>query len=144
MLSESDLVKYNRASLYTFWTTEKIRYSDLDTNRHVNNAIYISIVECARIEFRATTTKGLGVEGWVIAAQTIRYLKPSQYPGELRIGTGVVSIGRTSFVLAYGVFQDEICVAVASTRSVCVDDDGKPAILPEQLRGVLESYKIEL
>jgi len=101
-----------------------IRYADLDPNEHVNHARYLIYLEEARLAFRRLLDRDLGLPvtaTWPIAELTIRYLRPAAYPGTLTVELAPIHVGRTSFTLGYGVFDDDGCVAVALNRSVCVD-----------------------
>jgi acyl-CoA thioester hydrolase len=141
MIDENMLLKFADATTMGFWSEQKVRYQDLDTNGHVNNISYLAYVECARIEYRATVTSRFPEEptgAWVIAATAIKFLHPAHYPGSIRIGTTPFHVGRTSFSLGYGLFQGDTCVAVAGSRTVQVDrDTGKPMALPGWLREFL-------
>jgi acyl-CoA thioester hydrolase len=139
MLTESELKMHAIADGYRFWIKQQLRPRDMDINRHVNNVVYLVLAECARVELRSALTQPSS-ENWVISSQSARYIKPAYYPGEIRIGTAVTSIGKTSFVLVYGLFQDAECVAVVSARSVHIGESGKPAPLSNQLRVGLSRY----
>jgi acyl-CoA thioester hydrolase len=113
----------------------EIRYSDLDPNEHVNHARYLIYLEEARLAFRRHLDDDLGLpEGvtWPIAELTIRYVRSASYPGTLTVELAPIHVGRTSFTLGYGIFDQAGCVAVALNRSVCVDrSTGGKLALPE-------------
>jgi acyl-CoA thioester hydrolase len=112
-----------------------IRYSDLDPNEHVNHARYLIYLEEARLAFRRHLAREFGLPDgvtWPIAELTIRYLRSASYPGSLTVELAPIHVGRTSFTLGYGIFDQSGCVAVASNRSVCVDrSSGEKVALPE-------------
>jgi acyl-CoA thioester hydrolase len=102
----------------------EIRYSDLDPNEHVNHARYLIYLEEARLAFRRLLDQDWGLPAsvtWPIAELTIRYLRSAAYPGTLTVELAPIHVGRTSFTLGYGIFDQDGCVAVAMNRSVCVD-----------------------
>lgn len=140
MIDENLLMTFNDPARLTFWSEEKVRYQDVDANGHINNVNYLTYVEGARIEYRASIVSSfpdIRWGSWVIAASAIRYLSVGRYPGQIRIGVAPMRIGRTSFNLGYGIFQEDICVAVAGSRSVHVDrETGKPVELPQEFRRI--------
>jgi acyl-CoA thioester hydrolase len=113
----------------------EIRYSDLDPNEHVNHARYLIYLEEARLAFRRYLAREFGLPDgvtWPIAELTIRYLRSACYPGTLTTELAPIHVGRTSFTFGYGIFDRSGCIAVASTRSVCVDrSTGEKMALPE-------------
>lgn len=121
-----------------FSITAPVRYADLDPNDHVNHANYLAYLEECRLAFRRDVERASGGFGgsyaWPIAELTIRYLKSLPYPGEVTIELAPLHVGRTSFTLGYGIHGANGCVAIAMTRSVCLDTTtGKPAPLPAAL-----------
>lgn len=140
LIDEKLLMTFNDPGRMTFWSEEKVRYQDIDANGHINNVNYLTYVEGARIEYRASIVSRFPEArwgSWVIAASAIRYLSAGRYPGQIRVGVVPIRIGRTSFSLGYGLFQEDACVAVAGSRSVHVDrETGKPVQLPEEFRQI--------
>lgn len=59
------------------YTPFRVMPSDLDTNRHMNNGVFLSIMDLARIDlvYRSGLAKTMKSNGWypVVASQTIRY-----------------------------------------------------------------------
>jgi acyl-CoA thioester hydrolase len=107
-----------------FRVTVEIRYADLDLNEHVNHARYLIYLEEARLAYRRLLDREFGLPAevtWPIAELTIRYIRSAAYPGSLTVELAPTHVGRTSFTLGYGIFDQAGCVAVASNRSVCVD-----------------------
>ena len=140
MIDENLLMTFKDPVRVDFWSEEKVRYQDLDANGHINNVTYLTYIEGARLEYRASIVSrfpDVPWGAWVIAASAIKFLSIGRYPGQMRIGVAPIHIGRTSFSLGYGLFQDELCVAVAGSRSVHVDrETGNPAELPDEFRQI--------
>ena len=141
MADPSPIELRNRA-VFATWTTDTIRYRDLDPNGHVNNGAINMFFEDGRVHFRDQRMSALGkaiLTGFAVAKFSATYLAPLSYPGTVDIGTVVTRIGRSSFDLGQGVFAGERCVATAEVVSVYFDPaTGKSTPLPEALRGVLE------
>jgi acyl-CoA thioesterase FadM len=59
------------------YTPFRVMLTDLDTNRHMNNGVFLSVMDVARIDlvFRSGLAKTMKSKGWypVVASQTIRY-----------------------------------------------------------------------
>jgi len=118
-------------STYPNWTTVTIRYRDLDPLKHINNSVYSEWFEVARVAL----TRKIGAAGpdWLVTAlarMTINFLGETTYPGEVRIGGRLLSIGNRSFRSAYGVFRDDRCLATADCVSVWFDPRERHSVVP--------------
>ena len=109
---------------YPIRTSDKIRYADTDRQGHVNNAVFSTFIETARAEIIYDHAAPLVEPGtsFVIARLALDFRAEINWPGTLWIGTRVAQIGRSSFRLEHGLFQDERCVATAEVVIVQVDD----------------------
>lgn len=111
---------------FEHWTVEKIRFQDVDRQDHVNNVNFAVYAESGRLEFLHAIAPDPGADPgagafWVIARLTIDFRAQLRYPGEVRIGTRVLSLGRTSVTLGQGLFAAGVCVATAESVLVQVD-----------------------
>lgn len=90
-----------------------IRYSDLDGQGHVNNAVYATYFEFGRTEFFFTVEPGLMPKGTepVLARLEIDFRRELFYPGTIEIGIAVIDIGGSSVRFAQAVFRDGVCIA---------------------------------
>ena len=90
MLAETDLKALKDPTLFSFWSSVSVRFSDLDPNNHVNNAVTLSYIETARLGIRSAVLNELDDEtknlSWVVVAQSIAYFQPISYPSEVKIG----------------------------------------------------------
>ena len=131
----------NRA-IYPDLTRVTIRYRDLDPNGHVNNGSINQFFEDGRVHFRNAkmgTLAAATLTGFVIARFDATYLSALGYPGEVEVGTGIIRVGRSSYVLGQGVFSGDKCIATAEVVTVYFDAAAnKSRPLPDELRGVLE------
>ena len=131
---------------YPLRAMDTIRYADTDRQGHVNNAAFATFCETGRCMFLYDSGRPLlqGGAGFVIARLAIDFLAEVTWPGRVEIGTRVVTVGRSSFGLGQGLFQDGNCVATADSVIVQVDEAtrrskplGEDAVeLLESLRGV--------
>jgi acyl-CoA thioester hydrolase len=145
-------------SVYGEWTSDTIRYRDLDPNSHVNNGAINEFFEDGRVQFRVAHMAELDekiLTGFAMVRFTATYHALLYFPGTVDVGTAVMRIGRSSFDLGQGVFRgdgggggdggnggggdggDE-CIATAEVVSVFFDPaTGKSVPLPDALREVL-------
>jgi len=126
----------------------EVRYRDLDPLGHVNNAVYLSYLELARVRYftllgveRGALGRGAGTP--VVARAEVDYHRPI-YLG--RVGARVFRLGRTSFGMEYRVLADGELAASAKTVHVWLGKEGRPEPLPTFLRarvGELEVLPVE-
>lgn len=131
------------ASAYRLWITDRIRFCDTDQAGHVNNVAYAAYAETGRLNFMDTHVRPLVQDGnrFIAASVTVNFLRESHYPGEVRIGTGVARIGRTSLIVGQGIFKDDLCVASALGTVVHLDGSN-PIPLTDAMRAALRSLQI--
>lgn len=129
--------KYNRDS-FVHWTELPVRFRDLDALNHVNNAVFNTYFEEARInfineipEFQISMSEG---KSFILVHIEMDYIKPVLLNETLLIGTSVESYGNTSilgFQAIYSKGASEL-KAVAKTTGVWFDLElNKPTKLPE-------------
>ena len=131
------------AAAYRFWTTEHIRFADLDVLGHVNNIAFTVYAESGRAAFLRET--GLwtpqGERLNVLARIELDYRRELHYPGEVRVGLRVLKIGRSSFTVGIGIFDGAHCAATAQAVLVRIDHRSRKAIeLNAVERSSLEPY----
>ena len=117
-----------------------VRFRDCDPLGHVNNAVYLTYLEQARLHcWRALWRFGeadSSIPGVIMARAEIDYRRPAQYGQTLEIRISLAAIGRTSFTYDYEIV-DEANALVASARTVQVMYDyeaAKPVPIPEDVR----------
>ncbi len=101
--------------------TLDVRYRDLDTLGHVNNAVYLTYFEYARLKIFHDWFTGENEPDFVIARAEVDYVKPI-FIGKVGVDTRVSHIGNTSFTLEYEIVNEraEVC-ARGKTVQVLVD-----------------------
>ena len=120
---------------------DKLRYSDMDTQGHVNNAVFTTLLETGRTSLLNHPT----INAWnqskyayVIARLEVDYRAELRWPGLVHVGTGVKSIGKSSIVLAQALFMDDVCVVTAQSVMVQVGKiSHRPEPLTEDTRAIL-------
>lgn len=126
----------------------EIRFADIDAMGHVNNAVYFSYFEQARIKFfrdaigRKWDWQSQGI---LVARNEIDYRMPIFLNDRIVIRVGCTHVGNKSFSLSYSVertSEDKIEVC-AEGRSilVCYDHTTQATILiPQEWRDSLQQY----
>jgi acyl-CoA thioester hydrolase len=112
-------------SRFRFFFPVDVRFRDLDAIGHVNNAVYLTYLESARIAYWMEVTGGrdLGDLGMILARAEIDYRSPVSYGESLEVGVRCASLGRSSFVLELAVFERSSGRLVAEARKVLVHYD---------------------
>lgn len=136
-----ELPDLTRAESYRRWITDRIRYCDTDQAGHVNNVAFAAYAETGRLDLMHGVIRPQMPAGlrFIAASITVNYLRETHYPGEVRIGTGVARIGRTSMTVGQGIFKDDLCVATA-LGTVVLLDGSTPLPLPDRLRELATGY----
>lgn len=113
------------ASSYKHWTNVELRYGDTDRQGHINNAVYCTLFESGRVDF-LFDRGGQGVCGegknFVIARLTLDYLQEMNFPGTARVGSKILSIGRSSFRVGQAIFMGDQCYSTAESVIVLTDE----------------------
>jgi len=119
-------------------TDIQIRYADLDTLGHVNNAVYLSYFELGRIEYMRSRLGHFDLEdiNFVIARIEIDFRKSilMHYPVSLK--TSIERIGRTSLTFLQILFNRENneVFSTGKVTVVFIDRNRKPVEVPSRLR----------
>jgi len=110
---------------FPFVHREVARFSDLDSMGHVNNAVYLTWIENARIEFLrrlGTFDKPDTTEmAMILARVELDFRAPVGFGEEIEVGVPTARLGTKSFDLAYELRRREEIVANATTVLVACD-----------------------
>jgi len=127
---------------YTF--SQEVAFRDLDGLGHVNNAVYLSYVESARLAYMQEVLGPLELEELGIVADVkISFRSPASLGERLEVGHRVSHVGETSLVFDFEIRgRDGRLVAEGSTVHVAFDYDARrPVPVPEEWRSRIESYE---
>ncbi len=123
-----------------------MRWGDMDAYGHVNNVVYLSYLEEARVDMLFTLGADQGVralsEGVLVARHEIEYKRPLIYhPRGVDIDLWVGTMKAASFEIRYEVHDDQVLFARASSLLVPYDLQAeRPRRLTAGERGFLERY----
>jgi acyl-CoA thioester hydrolase len=142
------------------WSSVAVRYCDLDTQGHVNNATFFTYFEQARVEFFEALrmymrdgqgeleTSGAGDAppdfvdfGFVVSAASCAYRRPIAALTPLAVGVRPTALSRATIELEYAICDTPggTLYATGATTLVSVDAvTGRPRSLPLWARKALE------
>jgi len=106
-----------------------VRYNECDMYAHVNNAVYLSYLEHARVQMLKDIDFPLGKlteAGYFlyIVKIVIEYKKPAQLDDSLEVITRFIKKNRTGGIFRQTIFRESALIADASVSWVCVDATG--------------------
>lgn len=124
-----------------FTTDVQVRFRDIDAYGHVNNAVYVTYLEQARVEYLRTVL-GIDIDELdvVLASLSVDYREPVTDADSVEVAIDVPELGRSSVPMEYEI-RDEGVVAVAESVLVTYDfesDSSKP--IPEEWREEIAAY----
>lgn len=119
-----------------------VRWGDMDAFGHVNNSVYATYIEEARLRWFAT------VEAWndarigpVVAASTINFRVPIEWPERLDVTLTADRVGNASLTLGFrmvGTRDAGVLYADGSTVLVWIDKAaGRSIALPGGVRAAV-------
>ena len=133
-----------KISNYPFKTKLATRWRDLDAFQHVNNAVFATYIENARVNLFIRWNlpfDGTG-QSLIVASLKIDYYKQLKHPSNLIVGQRISRIGNTSFDIESAIFMEDYenePLCVSKLVCVCYDfDKQKPTPIYKQ---ILNDYK---
>ena len=117
-----------------------VRWRDMDSMGHVNNAKYIAYLEEARVRWMLTVP-GISMQDRiapVVAANNINYRRPLTWPHDVMVELYVDRLGSSSVTIGHRMVDQIDADVLYSDGSVVVvwmdTQTGKSAPLPEAVR----------
>lgn len=121
-----------------------VRWRDLDPFDHVNNAVFVTYLEVARIRAwqRFLPYTGARDVPFVVARIAIDYRRPVRLGDALEIGLRTGRIGKRSFTYEYRLEASGELAAEAESVQVLIDHQtGATLEIPDSLRHALEELR---
>jgi acyl-CoA thioester hydrolase len=122
-----------------------VRFSDLDVLGHVNNSVYLSYFEIARVHYFAEL---LGKDwnwkkyGVLLVKNEVEYVKPILLHDEPLIHVFTEDIGTKSFTLSYKIMVNDLLCCKGKSVLVCYDADQQTTIvIPTAMKNALSVLK---
>jgi acyl-CoA thioester hydrolase len=131
---------------FRFSATVRVRWRDLDAMQHVNNAVYFTYLEQARVHY----LQELGLVpdvpsgiGFILAEARCQFKSPLELGERVVVHIRVSELGRSSFVFDYRMEgEDGRLVAEASTTQVRFDyEAARPIPLAEAWRQTIMAFE---
>jgi acyl-CoA thioester hydrolase len=124
---------------YSFVHRETARFRDLDPMGHVNNAVFLTWLENARIEFfralGAFDGVGAAEMTMILARVEVDFRSPVSFGEQVDVGVRASRFGSKSFDLEYELRVHERLVAQAKTVLVAYDYvNNEPKEIPAEWR----------
>jgi acyl-CoA thioester hydrolase len=135
-------------SEYRFYHPIEIRYADLDAQRHVNNACYLTYIEQARLKYFQSLDLWDGADfdniGVIMVEQSCTYKSPIAYGQLIHVGVRVVRLGNKSLELTVSIRDRDTDQEMAAGRTVLVAydyvaEESQP--IPERWRETIKAYE---
>ena len=130
---------------YRFALERDVEFRDVDSAGHVNNAVYLTYLETARIAYLVEVLgAGFAYElSLILASITVDFRSPAHFPERLEIGTRVTRVGTKSFDVEHEIRGgDGRVVAEASSALVAYDYQANASMaVPEDWRTRLDAYE---
>jgi acyl-CoA thioester hydrolase len=110
---------------FRFTHAVEVRFRDLDALGHVNNAVYLTYFESARMAWWMHLTHRSDLRGMdmILARAEVDFRSPVAYAEVLDVGVRCASIGRSSFVVEQAITERRTRRLVAEARKVLVHYD---------------------
>ncbi|MFN8300431.1 MAG: thioesterase family protein [Chitinophagales bacterium] len=124
-----------------------IRWSDMDEMRHVNNAVYLTYFEQARVYyFHESCQWDWKMDGAILANAHVEYLRPVVFPNPTYIYVRTSKMGTKSFELQYMITsfvdgKEEITTTGFTTMVMFDYKTNKTTLIPDYLRERIVNFE---
>jgi acyl-CoA thioester hydrolase len=116
------------------------RYADYDTKGHVNNAVYLTYFEVARVKAWLDAVRGSADAPFIIAEATVRFLRPAMIGTPLDVEITTSEVRTKAWVWRYRILDGRNDALVAEGETVQVMYDyaaGRSVEIPADVRAGL-------
>lgn len=122
-------------------TPFRVWFTDLDVLRHMNNGIYLSLQDLARMDYmiRAKAAKTISEKGWypVVASETIRFRRSLEFLQKFEIRTRLISWDDKYLYLEHKFTSKNQVIAVGMIRARFLKKSGG-TVSPQELLQALQ------
>ena len=120
----------------------KVQWGDMDALKHVNNTVFLTWMETARMAYfdECGMMESFKSEkiGPILAAIKADFLAPVVYPDTIVVHTTISKIGRSSFEMGYKIMSSakggELVATGSATGVMCDYSTGSSTPISENLR----------
>ncbi len=120
-----------------------VRFRDYDMMGHVNNAVYATYLEQARVEFiEDVVGEELMDTGAVVADLHLDFEQPISWSDDVTVAVRVGELGTSSIPLEYEIRADGEVAATGETLMVTFDPAaGEPRPMPDEWREKIQAHE---
>jgi acyl-CoA thioester hydrolase len=116
-------------------TRLQVRFRDIDSMGHVNNAVYATYLEQARADYYVDVLgRRLHEVSTVLVSLQIDYRQPIEWGEDVVVALAVAELGESSIPTEYEVRSDGDLAATAETVQVRVDEAGNATRIEDEWR----------
>lgn len=136
-----------RADGFRHRTTLQVRFGDLDAFGHVNNAVFATYVEVARIRYLLDVLRPDGPFDsmpLILARLAIDFRSPIMFGETVEVATRVDHVGRSSFAMSHRMTAGPEARLVGDVATVLVAYDyaaARPMPVPDAWRRLLADFE---
>ena len=132
---------------FSFIKSVEARWVDMDALRHINNSVYLSYFESARVEF--LDSLGININRWegdesvILGKMEITYLKQSSYPNIYDVGCRISRLGTKSFDIFSAIFDKKSLTPIVTGTFVTVAFNYKSQetiLIPKAVKDAFEPF----
>lgn len=128
-----------------FTTEIAVRFRDLDPENHVNNAVYGTYIEQARLTYLDHVLADPDESRVVLAHLSIDYQRPVTLPDEsVAVTVRTTELGTSSIPMTFELETAEGVAATGESVMVTVDGNGESRPIPQAWRDRITSFEPDL
>jgi len=124
-----------------------VRFRDIDALGHVNNAVFFTYLETARVDYMLreilrTQRMAPTDVGLILAQIACQFKAPIYYGQKVEVGTRVVEMRNSSFIIQQQIEADGQMAARSDSVVVCYDyPSGKSVPIPDEFRARVKAFE---
>lgn len=127
---------------FDYETDIDVRFRDLDSMGHVNNAVYATFLEHARTLYMDDVFGDRPEEiNVALVNLEIDFRRQVRFRETVTVGVGVTELGDSSATMAYEVTTGDDLAATGETVLVAIDDEGNSRPLPDATRERIREFE---
>ena len=124
----------------------QVRFRDTDAMGHVNNAVYLTYLELARMEYWAkiSQVRDYSKVNFALGRVEIDYKSPVVLGEKVAVGIRCTKLRGASFNIEYAIFAGEPPRLATYAKSIQVmldDKTGKPTRIPPEYRQMFVDFE---
>ena len=127
---------------FDYETEIDVRFRDLDSMGHVNNAVYATFLEHARTLYMDDVFGDRPEEiNVALVNLEIDFRRQVRFRETVTVGVGVTELGESSATMAYEVTTGDELAATGETVLVAIDAEGNSRPLPDAIREHIREFE---